>query len=102
MTRIDQQHANQVEEIQNELMDIRKSNAISLRNSTARISQIQNNITKKQRLHQKSVQALHDEIDLLRSNLESLTTRQKQQMKEAANAARGYADEKRKFVSFTQ
>lgn len=100
LNRIDQQHAAQIEEIRNELFDVKKSNAVSLKNSLYRINQIQSNITKKQRAHQKSIQALHDEIDHLRSNLESLTTRQKQQMKEASNAARIYADEKRKFVSF--
>lgn len=100
LNRIDQQHAQQIEEIRNEMFDIKKSNAVSLKNTLYRINQIQVNITKKQRIHQKSIQALHDEIDHLRSNLESLTTRQKQQMKEASNAARVYADEKRKFVSF--
>ena len=100
LNNIDKQHAAQIEEIRNELFDIKKSNSVTLRNSILRINQIQTNITKKQRIHHKSIQALHDEIDHLRSNLESLTTRQRQQMKEASNAARVYADEKRKFVSF--
>ena len=44
--------------------------------------------------------ALNGDLDTLRIQLESLTTRQRQQMKEATNAARSYSEERRKFVAF--
>ena len=100
LTKLDRNHASQVDEINTNHIEMKRNTAASLRNTLSRINQLQNNITKKQKSHNKQIQALHDEIDKLRQNLESLTNRQKQQMKEAANASKNYAEEKRKFVAY--
>ena len=59
----------------------------------------QGNISKRQREYNRTVHELHDQADQLRSALEVLTARQKQQMKEAVAVAKRFADEKKRFVS---
>ena len=85
--------------MQNEMADERAHCSNSLKNISAKINQIQIKIAKKQRECSKRAQELHTVADDLRSELDSYTTRQKQQIKEATAAAKAYAEVKRKFVS---
>ncbi|OHT02066.1 hypothetical protein TRFO_07235 [Tritrichomonas foetus] len=99
LTQLDSDQAARIDEYNREMADQRTQITNSLRNVNAKISHIQKNISKKQRTYSHQVQELHDQADTLRSELESYTTRQKQQMKEAAAAAKAYAEVRRKFVS---
>ncbi|KAK8900398.1 hypothetical protein M9Y10_002725 [Tritrichomonas musculus] len=99
LNNLDANHVNQIEEMQNEMADERAHCSNSLKNISAKINQIQIKIAKKQRECSKRAQELHTVADDLRSELDSYTTRQKQQIKEATAAAKAYAEVKRKFVS---
>lgn len=99
LNNLDANHVNQIEEMQNEMADERAHCSNSLKNISAKINQIQTKIAKKQRECSKRAQELHTVADDLRSELDSYTTRQKQQIKEATAAAKAYAEVKRKFVS---
>ena len=100
LSKLDNKHAKSIEEINHERMDFKSGHAASMRNALSRISQLQKNMMNKQKLHTKQVQNMHLEIDRLRATLESFTTRQAHQSKEAAYAAKCYGEERRKFVAF--
>mgnify|MGYP001075395321 CR=1 FL=1 len=99
LNNLDANHINQIEEMQNEMADERTHISNSLKNINTKINQIQNKIASKQRECNKRAQELHSVADDLRSELDSYTTRQKQQIKEATAAAKAYSEVKRKFVS---
>lgn len=99
LNNLDANHINQIEEMQNEMADERTHISNSLKNINAKINQIQNKISSKQRECSRRAQELHNVADNLRSELDSYTTRQKQQIKEATAAAKAYSEVKRKFVS---
>ncbi|OHS98030.1 hypothetical protein TRFO_35633 [Tritrichomonas foetus] len=100
LSQIDREHSERIDEITHEFQENKKNIASALKNSLSRIAQLQNNFTKKQRAHNKTMIAMHDELDRLKANLESYTTRQKQQMREATYAAKCIIEEKQKFRSF--
>ena len=99
LTQLDAEHAQRIDDYQREMADERTQVANSLRSANSKIAQIQKKVTKKQRDYAQQAQELHDQADALRNELESYTTRQKQQLKEAASAAKAYAEIRRKFVS---
>ena len=99
LNRLDKDQADRTSELEGEMADDRKQIMTSMRSAKAKIATIQSNIAKRQREYSRTVHQLHDEADQLRSALEVLTARQKQQMKEAVAVAKRFADEKKRFVS---
>lgn len=99
LNNLDRDHAARVEEIEHEIVDEKRQIAGALKSSAAKANQLQTNISKKQRDHNRELKSLQETADQLRNQLEAMTARQKQQMKEASLAAKKYGEEKRKFVS---
>ena len=99
LNKLDKDQADRTSDLEGEIADDRKQIMTSMRSAKAKIATIQSNIAKRQREYNRTVHQLHDEADQLRSALEVLTARQKQQMKEAVAVAKRFADEKKRFVS---
>ena len=99
LNKLDKDQADRTADLEGEIADERKQITTSMRSAKAKIARIQGNISKRQREYNRTVHELHDQADQLRSALEVLTARQKQQMKEAQAVAKRFADEKKRFVS---
>ena len=99
LNKLDKDQADRTADLEGEIADERKQITASMRSAKAKIATIQGNISKRQREYNRTVHELHDQADQLRSALEVLTARQKQQMKEAQAVAKRFADEKKRFVS---
>jgi hypothetical protein len=102
LNALDSGYREKVDEIETDMADERKQTIHSIRSDASKISVVQQNITKKQRDYDRTIQELHDQAERLRTALEARTAREKQQMKEAIAYAQEYATEKRKLVSMNR
>lgn len=99
LNALEADHAEKVNEIRKEMEEEKIQNKNANRAALSKISQFQLRISQKQREHGKQIQELQNESDVLKTELESLTTRQRQQIKEATATAKTYAELKKRFVS---
>lgn len=99
LEKLDKGQVEHAQELELEINEERKQISGAMRSSNAKVSMLQRNVAKRQGEYNRSIRELHDKADQLRATLEVLTTRQKQQMKEAVATAKKFADEKKRFVS---
>jgi len=86
-------------ELEQKVLENKKSVANQLKNSLQSISRLEKAITQTQKENNREMTKLQTEADRLRIALETITARQKQQMKETAAASKKYGEEKRKFIT---
>ncbi|KAH0789357.1 hypothetical protein GPJ56_006720 [Histomonas meleagridis] len=99
LTKLDQEHNNKCDEINRIIQEDKKNISNSRKGIMNKISEKQKILMDKQNEHISVMQKLQNEVEELRSTLESCTTRQKQQIKEIKSVAKKYATEKKKYAT---
>jgi hypothetical protein len=102
LNEMDSEQSAKVVQLEKETEEKKSRITASLKSALTKLQQMQQTVARRQKNYNQSLKELQTKADELRADLEIITARQQEQLKEAVGSAKKYAEEKRKHVALNR